>query len=472
MLTVTIGGNSVTIVKNSLSIDKRIEERSTASFSIIDLDSSQEYIKGQVVEIYDEDSTDDEFTGFIDTPESQRLGKTSGVVWTITCVVNTYLADKRIAAESYESQTAGYIVDDLFDKYLAAEGVTIGAIQTGPTITQAVINYVRVSDAFDALGEKAGFIWYIDEDCKLYFIDRITYTAPWTATSDDMLPDPRPRLSGGNPLYRNRQYIRGGKAVTDLQTENRTGDGETKSFALGFPLAQEPTITVDSVTQTVGIKGVETGKDVYWNKGDNTIYFDTAPANTKAIVIQYYGQYNIIAISTDNAEIATRQAIEGGTGYVDDISDEMDNDTAEAAFQSAAAKLQEYCRDAQQFTYSTRRYGLKPGQLQTVNYPLLGLSSVQMLIESVRITQESDEPIYTITAVVGPKIGSWAKYFKTLSRDRKIIVDKLSVGEDSILIILVQESETTGLSEAVTETVYACPVPATTLYPSTSLYPC
>jgi hypothetical protein len=48
-------------------------------------------------------------------------------------------------------------VNDIWTDYLAAEGVTIGEVQTGPIIKSAIFNYVHVSEAFEALKELSGF---------------------------------------------------------------------------------------------------------------------------------------------------------------------------------------------------------------------------------------------------------------------------------------------------------------------------
>lgn len=386
----------------------------------------------------------------------------SGLYHSIRCADNHYLADKRIAAESYEDKTAGYIVADLWAKYLDAEGVTVGEIQDGPTLKQVVVNYVRVSEAFDALAEKADFIWEIDELKRLFFIDRSTNAAPWTADINDptcFTRDGEPVLSKGNPLYRNRQYIRGPRSLTDEQTVDRTGDGETESFVVGFAVAKVPTIKENGVEKTVGIKGVDTGKDWYWSKGDIVLTAEVAPAVGVAIQFIYTGQFNVIVRSEDKVAIINRQDVEGGgTGYVDDIAEDTDLDSMAAAAQAASLKLQKYVVMGRKFTFQTHRSGLKPGQLLTVNYPLLNLNNAEMLIEAVGIRGEGKLLTYDVTAIEGPELGNWSRFFQAVAGARKIAIDKLNVGEESTLIILVQASEAWGWNEETEVRVRACPI--------------
>jgi len=392
------------------------------------------------------------FGGFIDTPERIRLSPSGGLLHSITCMDYTYLADKRLVVNSYQDKTAGYIVDDIFDEYLAPEGITIGEIQAGPTVTEAIINYVKVSEAYDAIKELSGtFTWFISESKQLYFIDRDTYSAPWNL--DDVnhrVIKGSPRLSEGNSLYRNFQYIWGGTDITSLQTSDFVGDGNNKIFVLGYPLSAVPTVTDNSVSKTVGIKGIDTGKDYYWTKGDSAIYAQVAPSVGHAIQVQYYGQYPLIAASINSDAIVARRAIEGGTGIVEDIAREAFHESRESSRQSAQAKLTQYCQDAEKFRYQTYDGGLSPGQLQLVTYSPFGFSAYEMLIESVKITADGDLILYDVSCVTGPLMGTWSKFFNRLltRQDQSIriggdlLMKLLPYNEDPILDF----SETPALS--------------------------
>ncbi len=464
---VNIDGVEVTIIKASLVVENRIEERSIANFTIVDLLGTLSYQKGQNVLIYDPNN-ELIFGGVIDNPETIRVAPSGELLHPITCIDYHYFADKRLVAEYYESKTCGFIVDDIFDKYLDEEGVTIGNIDLGATLVEAVFNYVRVTDAYDALAEKAGFIWYIDENKALYFQARDTVAAPWTLTGDDIVKGSG-RLSGGNPKYRNRQYIRGGKGTTSLQTETFTGDGVNVAFTVGYPIVKVPTVTVNAVGQTVGIKGIDTAKDCYWSKGDPVIVFDAGSIpGAVAVVIAYYGEYDVLALAEDPAEIAAQSAIEGaGTGYVEDIADEPTLTDTDALLDSGEAKLARFGIPGLRFIFQTVRTGLKPGQLQTVNYPALGISG-DMLIDSVITKVYTGNLIYDVMVIQGPESGSWAALFKSLADMKQEVIDRLNVGTEQLLIILVSEAETWEWSESVTTAPFACPVcsPATICGPT------
>ncbi len=468
---VEIAGVIVVTEKGKLLIENRIEERSTASFVVVDTPGTASYQQGQPVLIYDPDDVLI-FGGVIDAPETRRYAPSGELLHPIRCKDWHYLADKRLVAASYTSQTAGFIVDDIFDNYLADEGVTIGLIEAGPTLVEAIFNYVRVSDAFDALAEKAGKTWWIDENKALYFQDRDVTAAPWSATGDDFLKKTT-KMSGANPKYRNRQYIRGGRGTTSSQVEIFTGDGVNVAFTVGYPIVSVPTVTVNAVGQTVGIKGLDTTKDCYWNKGDATVTFDTGSIpGAVAVVITYFGQFDILVLAEDLPEIAAQLAIEGaGTGIVEDIDDEPTLNDSDASIDSAQAKLARFGVTRTAFTFQTVRTGLKVGQELPVSYPAFGLSD-NMLIESVKIRSTDRFLTYFVTALIGPTLGGWANLFKSLADMKSEVIERLNVGSNQILIILVVVSESWEQGETVAVTVYACPVVALTLFPSLTTFPC
>jgi len=442
--TVKIDAVTVKVQKGSTNVEKRIEERSTASFIVVDELGNAEYLRGEPVEIYDGATLI--FSGFVSTPTVGAMSPTGGLLHRIQCMDNHYLADKRLAVKSYSDKTAGFIVADLITDYLTAEGIGTGAVQAGATLSEAIFNYVKVSDCLDALAEASGFTWFIDEALDLYFIDRTTYSAPWNLDgSTHRAIQGTMRLASGNSKYRNTQYVRGGKGLTALQTENFTGDGDTKSFALGYPLAQEPTITEDAAPMTVGIKGIETGKDYYWNKGDAIVYAEVAPAGAVAVEVQYYGQYPLIGKATNYAGIADRAAVEGvGSGQVEDMATETQHETSDGVSESAKAKLANYCREAEKLTFQTYEAGLEPGQMIAVTYSPFGYTAHDMLISAVTVATEAGYLLYSVEAVTGPLMGSWTRFFSDIV---KRMDNTIKLGDALLLVLFVQEEEL-DLSEA------------------------
>ena len=459
-MVVTIDNNFVKIRQDSLTIDDGIEGRSTCAFVVVDK-SGNHYEQGESVVIASDlwndlkiwDDTliwDDDilhYAGFIEKPTEKKEPGTGIVFHSITCKDMHYLADKRIIAKAYENVTAGSIVADLISDKLATEGVTVGIIQDGPNVIEAIFNYTTVTTALESLAEKAGYIWYIDYDKKLYFMARETLTAPWTATAADMQAG-SVQVEHGNSSYRNTQYVKGGRDITDPLTENKKGDGATRSWTVGFPIAKEPVIKLNGVAFPVGeigIRGLEENKKYYWSKGDNTINQDDAEtllASSDTLAITYQGEFDIIVKTMNPEEIADRQDIEGGSGIVEDVADEMNSTTREAAFEVANAKLKKYGVIGRRLSFRTRRSGLFAGQILTVNLPAHGIN-VEMLIESVTISTEQNTVIwYDVTCAEGPEQQSWTKMFEVMATRGQSFVVRENISEEEVLITLQSFTKT------------------------------
>jgi hypothetical protein len=481
---VTIGVTVVTLLEDTLEIEDRFDERSVCSFTVHD--NTNHYQRGQAVEVQD-DASNVIFAGFIETPVEQVVTPSGDTLHTIDCCDNHYLADKRIAAKAYTSQTCGAIVSDLITTYLAAEGVTAGTIQAGITLNAAVFNYVPISRAMDELAERAGYWWRINHDKSLDFCAPTAVDAPWDIAASggiyaDML-EGTVSVERANPLYRNRQYVRGGRDITDPQTEIQYGDGAKQAFTLAYQLAKVPTVEISSggstswSSQTEGIKQVETARQWFWRKGDPVIAqasTDTPLGATDRIRVTYQGQYDFVARSHDQSAIDDRLAVEGsGTGIVEDVVDDRTIESREEAFQLAAQKLARYAQVNRVLKYTTRRTGLEPGQVQTVTIAEHGLSAVEMLIESVHTRRVGGELEFGITALGSYPIGSWARFFSRLADRGESFVDRENIYADQILVTSDTFPESWVWAESVIATVHACSVPAADLYPADAgLYPC
>ena len=430
-------GSKVMAASNPMVRDI-VEDRSTADFSILDLTHSFNFNKGQYVEIMDL-NLDVIFTGFIDTISQRRLTYDGVIEHRLSCVDNHYLADKRLIAKAFVSpDTIADAVTWIVDNILVDEGVSAGSI-VAPTAIEAIsYDYVTVASALDDLSAYAGCTWFIDANKLLYFVPRSTYAAAWDITEIDgvmtnVLADSF-EVFETNPEYRNQQYIRGGSARTSLQTEIKVGDGDTSSWAVGYKIAAVPTITLSTdsgatypYSQTVGIKGVDTGKDWYWSANDQVIVQDagaTRLTSTKRIKIEYYGLYQVILSSADYIEILDRQAVEYTTsGLNDAVRDDPLVTTQDAGLNEANALLDHYAEIGTKVTYSTIVPGLEVGTLQHIYSHIHNLDDDFLVTQVEKCPQfyEDNAPqtaltIYNIQAVSGPVEDYWTKVFLKMNQ--------------------------------------------------------
>jgi len=472
---VLIGGVDRTGVVDlrTLEVEDAVGERSVARFAVPDLDGSLEsvLIPGVCVEICLDGTP--VFGGTIDAVKRRRATPgSSEQVYGVECADWHQLCDRRIVAETYTDTTAGTIVRALLAAYLAAEGVVEGAIQDGPPVAEAVFNYVPLTRVLDALSERGGFAWWIGAEKRLYFVERATYATPWVLDGTRKVQNVR--VNASRQGYRNRQYVRAGKDLTDEQVETFKGDGARRTVTLGYPIAQVPTVKVNDATKSVGIKGIDTAKDWYWNKGDPLLTQDAAAAPLTAsdtLEVTYRGWYDVVVLVTDEAEITARQALEGGSGWYEVVDDEPYLSTATAAMQWANARLRRYARLPTTIAFEAWEPGLRPGQLLTVDLPVLGLTG-DYLIEEVHLSYlPQGKWLYSVKAVSGEAVGGWARFFRNMVTRGQVFVVRENIREEQVLILLVSPAEDWAWTEALTVNVWACPIPSDTLYPEEGLYP-
>ena len=460
---VTVAGTTVLIRDGSLEIEQSIGSRSTARMTVIDESGMLRFDRGQQVSITDRGLL--LWSGYVDSSQRTQPSVSPALVHDLTCIDQQYLADKRIAARTYEpGTTCGEVVADLHAEYLADEGVTLGLIEDGATLEQGMlVNYQPVSGALDALTDASdGYVWTIDQDRVLTFHHRSSQVAPWIVNGSMIRDKPEPQVTTGNPDYRNTQWILGGLAVTDPQTETRLGDGETQAWAMSYPLAVVPTIKLNGVAQRVGIKGLEDEAtyDFGWNKGDPII--SQASQATKltsadTLTVTYQGQYAIVARVDDPTGIAEAASVEGGSGVVEQAISPGNINSAEQAFALAQARLDAYDRSGTKLTFDTDEPGLAAGQWCTVDLPGLGLSQVQMLIEQVRGQDRGDGHLrWSASAVDGPTTMPWQKVLGAPPELRKD--DLVSVGSGTVVALVVSPRETAAWSEEIEEHPMTCPL--------------
>jgi hypothetical protein len=413
--------NQNILMEPSPEIDYRLEERSTARFAVYDLNKEFTFDYGQEVII--EDDSFRLFGGIIDSLEKGVASHdtNSGFFYDITAVDYQALADRRQFFKAYETVDAHAIVGDIL-AILSEEGVMAGEIQAGPSLTRVTFNGLSCAESLDKVAELSGFTWFIDENKQLYFIERTTYAADWdVVTGQEILWDPAPQLSIGNPEYRNVQYLQAGNAETSPITQHFKGDGVNQTFTVGFPIAREPVITLNDDPQTVGIKGVDvSGFNWYWNEGDASITqdFDGTPiSETDDLSVTYIGTFPLICRATQYAEITRQKLAQGfGSGRIEKTYKDSSLKSQDTATEAAVKKLLHYAVIGRSVSYDTTTPGLAVGVIQHVTLPLLGLNDAEMLIHHITV---SFEPVttYSVEACEGPVDSSWEKLFCDLAAE-------------------------------------------------------
>lgn len=354
------------------------------------------------------------------------------------------------------------------------DSLVYNTVENGPIVQEAVFNYSRVSDAIDSISEIAGFIWNIDKNKKLWFTSLSTVTSGIPLTASDIS---NVSVDIGNTEYRNVQYIKGGTDITDVLTESFKGDGEVKTWSVGFPIALVPTLYLNTVlipSTDVGIKGLDTGKKYYWNKSSNQITQDqleTVLTSSDILRVDYQGLFDIVVVSANTQEIERMALLEGSTGRVEEVEINMDITNREASFEIANAKLKKYAQISKVLTCRTQLDVYDVGMLVSVE----GLEEhnftdgEQLLVNSISTYYEGPIKWNVLQLVSGPEQASWTKIFENIVTKNKNVSVRTNIREDEILISVETNSRTWELVDDpnIFIEVYA----AADLYPSTTLFP-
>jgi hypothetical protein len=435
------------ILLNNFSINHSSDHRSTVDFQVYDATSILDFVEGSVVTIRDEDY-DIIFAGVIASGGGVKVQRLEGPIdcriHTITAIDWTWLLDKRLVYLAVSNQLAGDIVKLIISTILIDEGVTIGQVDDGDLVKEFRAGYCTATDALNSLSEYSGFIWFIDQEKKLYFVPQSTYTCDYdisefipTKTATPFLA----ALTKGNNSYRNRQFLIGGKGTTNLITEEQKGDGSNRTFKVGRQLASQPIIAVNGIGKTVGIGQVDPdgSHDFYWNEGSDTITQD----NTGTILeltdtwhIEYYGLYDVINAASDFEEITIRALLDGTSGIVESVLTGTMVTTQAAAIDACEAKLARYSRDAEKIEFETVEEIGKYLAAGTI-LPDASQPTKEYLITDLSITTDGGVLSYHVTACDGPADTAWENYY--VDRDlaaRTGIIELGTINEANVLVYL------------------------------------
>lgn len=452
-LIVTIGGQPAAYRAGTLSISGSLGTRTTASLQTVDHPPFADWVEvGQVVEIRDETSNLI-FAGTVDSVEEEIDASERIRVKRLACVDYTQIADRHLVAYVYKPDEdhptiyAGDVIKDIVTRFFVyggvSEGIDTSPVEDGPAIEKLVFNYIPASQAFDDIAELAGYIWYIDYEKRLHFTPKDRNTAPFglTETSQNWR---NLKISESRDLYRNRQIVRAGTALTDERTDTVIAAADQKLFEVSYPVGTASAVTVNGVPKTLGVSGLHEGRDYYWSYGSNVLTAEVAPGTGAAVALTYRGMFPILVDERLDTEILTRRALEGGTGVYEAIADDPAINVQNVAVTKALAYLRKHGVIPQVIRFETDAGGLRPGQLLPVDIPAAGLDD-NYLIESVSMRDmQGAVNRYTVTAVSGDALGGWLEWFSALARQAQkfVLYDEDQVGILKVVVdtVIVTDS--------------------------------
>lgn len=193
----------------------------------------------------------------------------------------------------------------LTDLTVAALHPNIGL---GSLIPTADYTNTYLSDNFNDLAKKSDYTQFIDQNLNFIFGSRVAQPAPWILQSADpfLLIDGPVTVDYSADLYRN-EMILDGVVATATGSETKIGDGTTTSWTVGGEIVSPPLVYLNNQLKTIGVKGIDTGKDFYYTPGSSAISQDTSGTvlvQTDTLLLQNFTYQFITSITVDNTNLA------------------------------------------------------------------------------------------------------------------------------------------------------------------------
>lgn len=484
---VTIGGVNYDALENRVTIDDNAERRSTAIIHIFDDKAGGSFFQFEAFQSVQITDTNGNvaFKGVILKPVAQLIS-TDQRIWKLQCTDNHFFVDKRIVARGYTNTLAGDIVKDLINNVFSSEGITAGNIDDLALVDKMVFNYVTGDRALRTLSEYTNAVWYVDENKALNFYERTSNDAAFAVRDGDVLTSPMPFFDKANFKYRNSQFITNIKNVTDTQEEFFIGDGTRQTFTVGYPFNEIPTVELNTgsgyVTQTVGIRGLDTGQQWYLALGSTELlqeFTDTAIGTGHSLRVTYKGQYQLVALARDDFEVDRVQTLEGGgtTGFVDAATTQSGISGTEAGIDVAASYLDRFAQTSTLLSFTTTKNTptrLRAGQVLDFELANQEISGI-FLIDHVRIRFRNGVTFYDVKCVASPPEYTFESFIRDIDDKISDAFIEISENIDTEEVLVVRAdggTESSTITELDVETVLACPLPSSSTPADGSLVVC
>lgn len=452
----------------SLRITDAFDARSTCEFTLqvrSNLVDPYRPLEGAEVVVMDTEATPGDervFAGFIDDVDEDGVPAFDGdgteelLTVSCSCVDYTEFVDRHIVIGDWDALVSGDVVEDLVASYLAADGVYApdGFIEAGPVVSRVVAGWIPLGQVLDDLSTRTGMSWFID------YYRRFRWFAAGTAAAPFDVVDPVQNVHGirrkrSRANYRNVQYVKGGTDTTDLRTESFKGDGSARTYVVAYPVKAvptPPTVTVNGSAKTVGVKGVDTGRDWYYSDGATEVAQDdgAAPLTTSDVVaITYRGTFPVTVAAQLDDEIAERASREASSGRYEHVETAQNIDRSDMAAERAEGLLRRFGTVRDEGTIRTSSTiepqcaNLRAGQVQQVSVAQRGLAG-DMLVSKVTISSAvGGHVLYEYDLVSEESSGTWADFFKRLAQQAAAVAPR----DDETFVLLRNAADVVFVTE-------------------------
>lgn len=396
------------------------------------------------------------FGGYITKVTPTETGKGQLIKYQVEASDYTALLVNKYAAESYENQTLGYIVNDLVTKYIdGGYAITQANVATGPTIPTVLFNHVSLRQCFETLSKLTGYTWWIDYQKDIHFIDATNTTAAPETITDSNTNIETVNITIDTTQVRNSITVLGGNGESAAYPYSVVGDSTTRAWTFPYTSVTLLSVKLNGVTKAFGVDPEAEGANyAMHDKTNNQVRLAVAsatPTGVDTLDFTYSYALQAVAFTSDPTSIAACAAIEGGDG----IHSYTINDTSITSIPEAELRgqkeLVEFSNPILSGKFVTRTGLLTagsyfvPGQYLTVNLPTWGINSdtrytVQRVLTTLDEGPSSVEYHYEVT--FGGRLLGLVDFLIALATPKDL-------NTTDTVVVIKQDSSTITITESI-----------------------
>jgi len=356
-MTVTIAGE-VYSAADSYSIR---QQAGSASTSDIDIKvASGQSVPLSLSSCVIEDDGVTLFSGIVESVQSPSFkGGKEVKRYRLTLTSYERIFQNRVISDAFESKYTHEIVQYLFDNYISAEGITLGAISTSVQMYENFnYSFSKLSDILEELADDINASYFVTPEKKFYFITRDAFTLVTMPEGVTGL-----QIEDDSADVRTVQIVTGASEETSAQTEQTYWLQDQSAWVLGYQVSSVTGFTIDGVIAGFGLKGVDEGDSsvtFLYEPGSNSITLNSGatvkPATGDNVVIVYKGYYDIVVTNSNDALKESIALLSGTSGLIEEVYTDETIDNYQDAETKANSLLQQYGERQKEISCSCRDF--------------------------------------------------------------------------------------------------------------------
>ncbi|MDL2293214.1 hypothetical protein LJC60_01130 [Ruminococcaceae bacterium OttesenSCG-928-D13] len=410
------------------------------------------------------------FFGTCGIPQSPKYSSLNDPkLYGIVCGNGNSILDNRIANIAIQGATISEIVRRLFDRYIAAEGITLGHVSDIAVVLEVytAANY-NLRDTLNELANLVNAVWEITPEKVFNFRAWDEFPVFPAEINRSFLDIAQLQHTTKSYNLRTVQHISGATDVTDPQTEGFVYDGEQKAFVTVFPLNSKPRIWVNDTEvpeDRIGVQGFNSDDDslifLFSYESKNVNYVERSEFLTQGdrVVITYVGIFSIRVTVSNSDKISEVAERTGTSGIIERVQIANTVRTSADAVSMALSLLNQFEEKEGHLSFwmasdhlAAIGYALESTALMTMfrfNLPELGIEGEfvvnERTIEPIRPQQDGDSETFKISLKLVDRniLQSYGQTIRGMQAD----IAQLSIRPDEIVVSAEMMNERVSLEE-------------------------